>query len=99
MTRKEFNKIVILEVEKYTSVNDILNLKNNTQNHLVARKLYYSIMHIMKDVNNLPYRVFQRTDKHGMMNALYYSKKHKEFRHEIKIFADMVSNRILNETK
>ena len=99
MTQQELKKIFVEEIEKYTSTNNILDKENKTENAFIARKLYYSMLHIMKTNSNIPYSKFNITDKYGMMNSWDYSKHHKEFRPKIIEIADIISERIKNGYK
>lgn len=99
MTQQELKKIFVEEIEKYTSTNNILDKENKTENAFIARKLYYSMLHIMKTNSNIPYSKFHITDKYGMMNSWEYSKHHKEFRLKVIEIADIISERIKNGDK
>ena len=99
MTQQELKKIFVEEIEKYTSANNFLDRENKTENAFIARKLYYSMLHIMKTNSNIPYSKFHITDKYGMVNSWDYYKHHKEFRPKVIEIADIISERIKNGYK
>ena len=99
MNQKELRKIFVEEIEKYTSTHDFLDKSKRTESYFVARKLYYSMLHIMKTNSNIPYSKFSILDKHGMTNSWDYSKHHKEFRPKVIEMADIISERIKNSKK
>ena len=97
MTKKNLIKIFIEEIESYTGSINFMDKDNKTENAFKAKKLYYSMLHIMKTCSGLTYKAFEPEERRGMLNTIDYSKKYKCFRKEIKIVADIIHNRILKE--